>query len=1204
MSDPCNKKNPLTRSGTHQDERYLDALDPASIPVDERSIADLALFARRFGAHIKYRDRNNAEQPGKETWSPFFSTDITAIFAGLSSLEVSTYLTFYRGLQQYLADEPGRDPGDLSAHFKLLFHLPLLLLKAAGDYFDLLGKTEPMRGFMEEVVSRDVETPLKDLIAYYKGATTASSPVFSDSPLAPADYNTTFDSTNPRIQLPSAVTERIDTGSALSALPVSDELLESIAPAGWGALFGSVAADPSPYEASAGDVYEQIYDALNFNLINHAFDRLFQAVARFVEEAGDRLDATLTEVDTHTPHYGLWLAFIQLVGHHQEHINTLTERHLNYYYKEVLQLSLQEAEPDKVHLLFALNKNKLAHKLPAGTQFKAGKDGDGKPVVYELDEDFIINRATVDSLKSLHRPSFSLFGIDIYAPWSSGVTNSKDGEGEELPKDDKQWAPFGPISGLPDAQIGFAVADRQLFMREGNRIIGIEVTPENPLPPGVFSLGFQASLTAEEGWFDVSDASKLFVVKAASTQLWFFIVLDGEDPAVVPYDEEVHGKGFATSEPVLKLRFDFANHPLWGILFFSYLKDLRFTSVKLQVSGRDQRNFTLQGDTGLLDTSKPFQPFGASPAAGSSLILGSSELFSKRLEDLKLNITWAEALTGSGYLKPDAPNTYEVSTRHLQNGTWKSFGSSHDLFVDGGKTKQLDLDGLDALSTSLKQTLENPGYGPDSAAGFVRLDLNKDFAHSAYASEQTLALIEIAKYGTRTSSSYNYDSDTNLPKEPYTPTIAEIDCFYKTKLETPGKLYHLHPFGHTKEDAGSGRLFPATDNEGELYIGVKDLDPPERLSMLFQTVDGSANPLKPENTLAWHYLKGDTWVTLEPQDVDDKTNNLTGSGIIGIAVPADADTQHSILPSDTYWFRMSVQQDADALNNILSIDAQAATASFVDQNNDTDFLATPLSAETISKLKQSDGAVKKIKQPYASFGGRTEESEDDFYERVSERLRHKDRACTMWDYEHLVLEHFPKVYKVKCINHTKLCRDSANNVLADNEVRPGHVLVVPIPYVEPDGAVDPLRPYVDKKTLVAVDRFLRKRISPFVTLEVQNPRIEEVQVSFNVAFTEDVADISFYKDELKNAIVEYLTPWSYESGAEISFGGKWHKSAIIDFVEEQSYVDYVKDFEMYHKADIGQADWAWNRVDEEVVEATTSRSILVSHASHTIQEIT
>ena len=110
-----------------------------------------------------------------------------------------------------------------------------------------------------------------------------------------------------------------------------------------------------------------------------------------------------------------------------------------------------------------------------------------------------------------------------------------------------------------------------------------------------------------------------------------------------------------------------------------------------------------------------------------------------------------------------------------------------------------------------------------------------------------------------------------------------------------------------------------------------------------------------------------------------------------------------------------------------------------------------------------------------------------------------------------------------------------------------------------------------------------------------------MQVKFDVAFNDDIADISFYKDELNLAIQRYLTPWSYEEGADISFGGKWHKSSIINFIEEQTYVDYLENFEMYHRVNIDIENWS--KIDVELVQGSTSRSILVSHPSHIIKEI-
>ena len=48
------------------------------------------------------------------------------------------------------------------------------------------------------------------------------------------------------------------------------------------------------------------------------------------------------------------------------------------------------------------------------------------------------------------------------------------------------------------------------------------------------------------------------------------------------------------------------------------------------------------------------------------------------------------------------------------------------------------------------------------------------------------------------------------------------------------------------------------------------------------------------------------------------------------------------------------------------------------------------------------------------LSGRPAEDRQSLLTRPSARLRHKQRAASPWDYERLVLEAFPHVFKVKC----------------------------------------------------------------------------------------------------------------------------------------------------------------------------------------------
>jgi hypothetical protein len=269
-------------------------------------------------------------------------------------------------------------------------------------------------------------------------------------------------------------------------------------------------------------------------------------------------------------------------------------------------------------------------------------------------------------------------------------------------------------------------------------------------------------------------------------------------------------------------------------------------------------------------------------------------------------------------------------------------------------------------------------------------------------------------------------------------------------------------------------------------------------------------------------------------------------------------------------------------------------ATFSNNNNADDFLNSPLPASTISKLKSPDAAVKKINQPYSSFGGRPKESENHFYTRVSERLRHKERAITVWDYEHLVLEAFPEIYKVKCLNHTQI-EDGIYN-----EVKPGHVSIITIPLLQNRNETDPLKPYTQQSTLTNIENFLSKLTSCFVTLHVRQPQFEEVRLEFSLKLLNQYKDFTFYSNQLKKEITQFLSPWAFGGSSTIDFGGKVYKSVLINFIEERYYVDSITKVKIFVTVDgIESAD-----MDE--IAGSTARSILVSvpESKHSIEPLT
>jgi hypothetical protein len=100
-------------------------------------------------------------------------------------------------------------------------------------------------------------------------------------------------------------------------------------------------------------------------------------------------------------------------------------------------------------------------------------------------------------------------------------------------------------------------------------------------------------------------------------------------------------------------------------------------------------------------------------------------------------------------------------------------------------------------------------------------------------------------------------------------------------------------------------------------------------------------------------------------------------------------------------------------------------------------------------------------------------------------------------------------------------------------------------------------------------------------------------VRFNVRFLPGY-DKGFYTAQLEQEIIRFLTPWAYDEAVDLSFGGRVHRSAILSFIDQRAYVDFVTDFEM------DQIVGGRTLSDVEQAEATRSTSVLVSARTHDI----
>ncbi|HKL34251.1 MAG TPA: baseplate J/gp47 family protein, partial [Tangfeifania sp.] len=358
----------------------------------------------------------------------------------------------------------------------------------------------------------------------------------------------------------------------------------------------------------------------------------------------------------------------------------------------------------------------------------------------------------------------------------------------------------------------------------------------------------------------------------------------------------------------------------------------------------------------------------------------------------------------------------------------------------------------------------------------------------------------------------------------------------------------------------------------------------QTVSLLVQVMEGSENPeadsFVGKQKVEWSVLCSNEWKTLDSSYmIANETDNFLKSGIVKFSVPKEATQDNSTLSSGKIWVKAKTHKNYDAVCKVISIQAQAVKAEFEDNNNELSHLENGLPAKSISKLVQRISSVKSVSQPFSSFGGKPEESDAKYYRRISERLRHKNRAITLWDYEHLVLQEFPEIHKVKCLNHTS----------EDSFLSPGNVQLVVIPDIVNQNVFDIYQPRVSKAMLNKIQDFVNKLNTLHVNTVVINPDYEEVTVDLKVKFHKGF-DENYYKNVLNDDITKLLSPWAFEKTAGIQFGVILHRSVVINYIEKLNYVDYLENVKLTKGSETGLKN----------VSPSSPRAILVSAKEHVI----
>jgi hypothetical protein len=1149
--------------GMTQDERRIKALDPGYIKIDDRKIEDLLKFMADFSSQINfYNEKNQIDGD----WQDFFKSDLNVLVLLITKFDLTSQLVQFEKLENKI--QTASEDKDAQSGLKDLFtFLSFIINSLTTTYNKLQG------GNMYSKVALE----LADLIDGF-------APEISQI----TDYN---------IQARAAFGENLKVNFPSSKLVAEVE--------------------DNPVFGEGVEIKEKIINALP--QLKQTFTRLrskynnFLAVTSFYFK-----DHDISRQEYH-PHLALCITFLHLFQHLQNQINSLSEEHLNFYYKDILGLRLKGAVADSVHIVFDPSSVDRV-ELSEGEELQA--EVDGNLSYYSLNEDVMVTKAKVAELKTIfldehtqviapdlenkdvneievYKASYkSIQAADFFKNQAAIKTWSILGESQfELSDEDRT---------MEDTDIGLLLASPVLYLTEGQRTVSLTLYFEQStfiqllqyfrnfatvtgkllqtISYELLSDAFVISFTSAKGWEEV----KRYSVKLnmAENNLEVKFELSPVDVALDVYSPEIHGENCNVEWPIVKLLLNnYSTHNP-----FSFFRKLILERVTINSDVNGSRAVKLQNNVGNLSADNPFHAFGPQPTVGSYLDIKNTNIFNRFTKDFCLKLEWIDLPRNVGgwddYYKEYNANitndSFKVKLSALSQGKFKpplSKRQEFNLFAvergefggevlsDASEINHIDIKKLEMPNRPL---LNKEQLAVDSkfTEGAVRLEFSSPkeaFGSRIYPQIMSETVMHNAK---------RFSTKRPMPNAPLVPIVRSISIDYTLEhsevlLKTFNnddsalKVIHQYPFGYDniypESDKQPYPFIPDFEYENNLYIGIQDLDPKQDLTLLFQLKEQNfTDTAKDPAPIVWSYLYNNLWVSFENGEVlYDTTNNFINTGIVKIRLPEDVLKGNTRLNSSLYWLRASSKGQSNVLSKMIGIYPHAVTASRVvnDYRELSEFRLPP---NTIKSFRNKIPGLNSVYQLFPSYGGKPAETNEQFYVRVSERLRHKNRLVTNRDIEQAILEEFPEILMAKSITSDT----SASTIYTpvNHTIR-----IIVVPKAQDEGHFKNDQPKANLAVLYRIKTFVKASISPFVDVEIENPVYEKIKIIAKIKFKHTKsADNGYYTQKLNEDLRKYLCPWLYESSSSFKIGSQIYVTEVLNYIKKRPYVEYITGFSILH----------------------------------------
>lgn len=1192
------------KNGLTHNDRYLKELDASYFKVDERSLSDFIDFTVKFSKLIAFYDAKNDLEGDA---SQILENDITVLLVQISALDIDTIETKFERLVISFLAKHGDVKNDMFASARSL----LRAMRAKKDsieelmtyLFELHQTIESWN--LKTVEEVEYNNEIKKLIET-KFSKTLSRLMAFDRMLIAGDH------LEPKTRI-------------INYLEKNEWKPEEY-------VYPENFFDPSKNINST--IADEFYNI---------FNSIIYSVRPIVKSAKKYSQYYLADGNTR-PHVALFIAFIELFKNAQYDINNFTQRHLDYFYEEILLFKKRKEIADQVFVTFTVQDSVEVCKIPEKSRLLAGQDSEGNDLIYELDSELVVTKSNISFRRAIVNDLKATGGAEKnfeYAPINIAVNKSNYEE------------KIGP----ENYYLGLAFASSFLKLSEGDRTIQITLElqrysfdnfmklfnteVQNNIELNVHNMdefaanlfNFAYSTTTEDGeqeWFTISENKittrfQKNIDGHSINRLDITVEIDTLSPPIDSCLSDKFPEAKTNQLPVCQLLINNSK-----LIYYNFFKVLIVEKINLSTGVNGIKELRLQNDYGMLDSSSPYEPFTATPTMGSTLYIGHDTIFSQHLDELQLVFDWSDVPLNAngfpeyyqGYSMVDSNEVFKASLSFLKNRKWYPEQNKQviSLFQDG----EIDPSTGDVAvsSNTLVDTIDlkdinfhfsgppvintDETYQRRSKNGFLRLEFSSP--HTAFGHKEYLDIIK------NEASSMGKGGQMFIPNTPWTPTLRSLSVNYKSSIQidihnqeplNKAYIYHVHPFGEkiVSEPVGHDiHLLPQYKKGSEIILGIKNFNEFETFSLFFQINEFTTDEEFENTDVQWSYLNKDKWHEIRfEQLVTDTTNDLSNSGIVVFdfaSFDKELFNKESFLnnrsyPSGYFWLKCNSVYGEEFVQNINMVQCHAGVATYKNNGNAKDHLEKALPANAIESFVDDIPDINVIAQPFESVNGMPEESLKDFQTRVSERLNHKNRAITQWDFEHIILQEFQSIHKIICLN----------NLDSDLKQTPGNILIVVLPKVTAqDREAKVLEPSTTASKLQLLKEALEDKISPFVNIEVTNPSYEQVQVKCNVRFNKGLSE-RFYLQKLNEDLKDFLNPWDASDGQDLTLNNRIYAMHVIYFLETRPYLDYVTNLALFHIVDqhIYNIDTASD--NNTVLEPVTDISVFVSADEHIIKTV-